>query len=33
MTSELKVCREFATHFKWIIERQSQQLERLRNRQ
>lgn len=33
MTSELKACRECAAHFKWVIKRQRQQLEGLRNRQ
>ena len=30
MSAELAKCRECASHFKWVIKRQRQQLERLR---
>ena len=33
MTQELNKCRECASHFKWVIKRQRQQLQRLRNPQ
>ena len=33
MSAELKACRECASHFKWVIKRQCQQLQRLRKPQ
>jgi len=33
MTAELNKCRECASHFKWVIKRQRQQLQRLRKPQ
>ena len=33
MTAELSKCRECASHFKWVIKRQRQQLQRLRKPQ